>query len=410
MTNPELWGDLADRYRTPGPRRMLALDGGGIRGVLTLSILKAIETQLGVARLSDYFDYIAGTSTGAIIASGLAIGKTVDELIDFYQTTGTAMFEPARYFDRINNWYDSAPLERQLKAVFGVDTDLNPPRHTEDDDRPRLRTLLLVIARNVTTDSPWPVSSNPEARYNLASREDCNLCMPLWQLVRASTAAPTYFQPEVIRVHKTDPSRHFVFVDGGITPYNNPAFALYRFATLSAYRLNWPTGERHLQLVSIGTGAGATDGATAGNATSNMVSTGLGLPTALMYGSLVDQDINCRTVGRCTYGDVIDRELLDMVPRIGPDEGDLGARLARDKVPLDVDMGRHFLYTRYNVDLTAKGLATLGYGHIDPEVAKRLDKADAGHIKLLRQIGEKAAAQVDVKAHFGPFAPASAGA
>ena len=93
MTNPELWGDLADRYRTPGPRRMLALDGGGIRGVLTLSILKAIETQLGVARLSEYFDYIAGTSTGAIIASGLATGMSVDELIDFYRKTGTAMFQ-----------------------------------------------------------------------------------------------------------------------------------------------------------------------------------------------------------------------------------------------------------------------------------------------------------------------------
>jgi hypothetical protein len=406
---PELWGDLAERYSTAVPRKMLALDGGGIRGVLTLRILKAIETQLGM-RLCDYFDYIAGTSTGAIIASGLAIGKTVDELIDFYRTTGGAMFEPARFRDRLNNSYDSGPLERQLKNVFGVTTDLYPPRSGQDDGRPRLRTLLLVITRNLTTDSAWPVSSNPEARYNLPDRDDCNLCMPLWQLVRASTAAPTYFKPEIIRVHKTDEKRHFVFVDGGVTPYNNPAFALYRFATHPAYHLNWPTGERHLQIVSVGTGAGATDGATPDNASSNMLSTGLALPTALMYGSLVDQDVNCRTVGRCTYGDLIDRELLDMVPRVGPDEGDLDARLARLAVPIEIDMGRQFLYTRYNVDLTVRGLTKLGFGSVDLDAVRKMDKTDADHIRLLGDIGAAAARQVDVRAHFGPFAPASAGA
>ncbi|HZI80741.1 MAG TPA: patatin-like phospholipase family protein [Vicinamibacterales bacterium] len=410
MTNPELWGDLADRYRTPGPRRMLALDGGGIRGVLTLSILKAIETQLGVARLSDYFDYIAGTSTGAIIASGLAIGKSVDELIDFYRSTGTAMFERTRYLERLNSLYRNGPLEQQLKSVFGATTDLKPPRASTNDGQPRLKTLLLVVTRNVTTDSPWPISTNPEARYNRPDRDDCNLCIPLWQLVRASTAAPIYFPPEVIQVHPTDPAKTFVFVDGGITPYNNPAFVLYRFATHPAYRLNWPTGERHLQLVSVGTGAGATDGATPDSASGNIVSTGLGVPTALMYGALVDQDVNCRTVGRCTYGDLIDRELLDMVPREGADEGKLAERLKRQPVPLDVDMGRQFLFTRYNVDLSATGLKELGFGHIDPAAAKAMDKADAPHIQLLLDIGTAAARQVNVKAHFGPFAPASAGA
>ena len=83
MTKPELWGPLAARYAAAGPRKMLALDGGGIRGVLTLSILKSIEAQLKQP-LWKYFDYIAGTSTGAIIAAGLARGMSVDELIDFY--------------------------------------------------------------------------------------------------------------------------------------------------------------------------------------------------------------------------------------------------------------------------------------------------------------------------------------
>ena len=60
------------------------------------------------------------------------------------------------------------------------------------------------------------------AKYNDPALEDCNLNLPLWQLVRASTAAPTYFPPEVVTVG----GQVFLFVDGGITTYNNPAFQL----------------------------------------------------------------------------------------------------------------------------------------------------------------------------------------
>ena len=104
-------------------------------------------------------------------------------------------------------------------------------------------------------------------------------------------------------------------MDGGVTPYNNPAFALYRMATTPAYRLNWRTGEKNLLLVSIGTGAAESLGATAASPNKNIVSTVTGLPGELMYGIQVDQDINCRTIGRCTYGAPLDREVLDMVPR-----------------------------------------------------------------------------------------------
>ena len=394
MTNPQLWGPLAARYGTARPRRMLALDGGGIRGVLTLTILKEIERQVGKP-LGEYFDYIAGTSTGAIIATGLAKGMTVDELITFYRAAGTEMFQRTRFLARLNSLYKDGPLQQQLKDVFGEHTDLKPGG---------LKSLLLVVTRNVTTDSPWPISSNPEARYNDLSRGDCNLCIPLWKLVRASTAAPIFFPPEVIRIDPNDESKAFVFVDGGVTPYNNPAFLLYRFATDPAYRLNWPKGERNLLLVSVGTGAAATQGAGADDPEHNMLATGVGIPGALMYGSLVDQDINCRAVGRCTYGDVIDNELLDMVPRQGPDEGKLMARLARERVPLSTDLGRAFLYARYNVDLSASGLTKLGFTatDVDPALAQRMDKADPEHIDLLLKIGTKAAALVDPR-HFGSF-------
>ena len=306
------------------------------------------------------------------------------------------MFQRTRFLDRLNSLYRNGPLERQLKEVFGEHTDLKPGS---------LKTLLLVVTRNLTTDSPWPISSNPEARYNLLSRTDCNLCIPLWKLVRASTAAPIFFPPEVIQVDSRDDTKTFVFVDGGVTPYNNPAFVLYRFATDPAYRLNWPKGERNLLLVSVGTGAAPTTGATAEDPESNMLSTGLGIPGALMYGTLVDQDINCRAVGRCTFGSVIDRELLDMVPRQGPDEGTVNERLARSRVPLETDLGRNFLYTRYNVDLSSEGLKDLGFLDVDAATAQKMDKADQGHIELLLRIGAKAAEQVKVREHFGSFAP-----
>src|SRR6185369_2502818 len=102
--------------------------------------------------------------------------------------------------------------------------------------------------RNTTTGSPWPLSSNPAARYNLGAAS--NLDLPLWQLVRASSAAPTFFVPEEI-----DLGTHtFVFSDGAVTTLNNPALQLMLMATLPAYHLGWPIGRDELLLVSVGTG------------------------------------------------------------------------------------------------------------------------------------------------------------
>lgn len=70
------WGHLTSPYRERRPRKMVAPDGGGIRGVITLQILRTIEEIVGM-RLCDYFDYIGGTSTGAIIAAGLARGNAL---------------------------------------------------------------------------------------------------------------------------------------------------------------------------------------------------------------------------------------------------------------------------------------------------------------------------------------------
>ena len=94
MTHLKNW---QTKFATTRPRRLLALDGGGIRGVMTLEILRKIEQDLATAtgkgasfRLGDFFDYIGGTSTGAIIAAGLAMGKSVQELSRFLHRGGTA--------------------------------------------------------------------------------------------------------------------------------------------------------------------------------------------------------------------------------------------------------------------------------------------------------------------------------
>ena len=224
------WGHLEKRYGgEQRPRKLLALDGGGIRGVLTLQVLIRMEDLLRAQsgqgedfRLCNFFDYIAGTSTGAVIAAGLALGMSARKLSEFYMKTGPAMFDKSFILFRLRHLYESQPLAEELKKTFGEHTNLFPES---------LKCLLLVVTRNVSTDSPWPISSNPLAKYNDPSRPDCNLCIPLWQLVRASTAAPIYFAPEVLQWDRNDPSKTFVFEDGGLTPYNNPAFLLARMAT-----------------------------------------------------------------------------------------------------------------------------------------------------------------------------------
>jgi Patatin-like phospholipase len=394
LHNPERWQHLPKRLQQEGPRRMLALDGGGIRGLVTLGILERLERLVGEhagLKLGDYFDYIAGTSTGAIIAAGLACGMTVAELVAFYRSCGKQMFEPAFLVERVKYFYTADPLKRKLQDVFGEDTRLGSEK---------LKCLLLVVTKNVTTDSPWPISNQPDAKYNDRSRADCNLQIPLWQLVRASTAAPVYFPPEILQWDAANKSRTFVFADGGVTPHNNPSFLLYRMATDPAYRLGWTTGEKNLLIVSVGTGAAESLGATAAAPNKNIVSTVAGLPGALMYGIQVEQDINCRTIGRCTFGSRLDREILDMVPREREDGMTLDEQYAAPIVPLSHDLGRHFLYARYNADLSAEGLSAAGFAEVNPASIQKMDAVE--NMETLLAIGKKAGASLQ-PIHFGPF-------
>jgi predicted acylesterase/phospholipase RssA len=396
MTNWHHWGRLADRYKTASPRRMLALDGGGIRGLLTLQVLTRMESLLAqrchpndaaaqkAFRLCHFFDYIGGTSTGAIIATGLARGMSVAEIETFYSTFGKEAFDKRSLFQRWKSLYDDGQLARKLKQAFGTNGAL-------DTLEPQfLKTLLLVVAKNLTTDSAWPVSSNPNAKYNDPKRSDCNLKVPLWQLVRASTAAPVYFPPEVLHLDTNDPNKSFVFVDGGTTPYNFPGFLMVRMATAPAYRLDWPMGEDKLLLVSVGTGWSPIKGTQVDDPETNIAAAGLMTLQALMRQAEVDQDLNCRTVGRCTYGHKLDREVDDLVPRDGNGK----------EIPLTQNLGRAFLYCRYDAELTATGFAELGVKGIKPEQVGSMDDVKA--MPHLVAIGQALANRVDL-AHFGHF-------
>ncbi|MCT7658045.1 patatin-like phospholipase family protein [Mycobacterium deserti] len=371
-----------DRLDGVAPRKMLALDGGGIRGVLTLEILAAVEDIVrtechnGDMVLGDYFDYIGGTSTGAIIAAGLARGMSVSEIRTIYHDHGEEMFDKASILKRYRYKFDSDRLQQLMQTTYDKQT-------TFGDET--LKTLLMVVLRNATTDSPWPLSNNPRAKYNDPTRADCNLNLPLWQLVRASTAAPTYFPPEKIKLGE----KERVFVDGGVTMYNNPAFQLFLMATLGAYRLRWQTGEDKMLLVSVGTGTAAKEDDTLQPGDMNLLYNAASIPAALMSAALIEQDLLCRAFGRCRHGGGIDREIGDLIDR------------ADDEYSPGVLDERLFTYVRYNADLSADGLTELGLPRIRPQDVQKMDSVT--HINELAQIGQRVAERDVDAAHFNGF-------
>jgi hypothetical protein len=208
--------------------------------------------------------------------------------------------------------------------------------------------------------------------------------------LRASTAAPVYFPPEVIAWDKDDPSKHFVFVDGGTTAYNNPAFLAYRMLVEPAYKLGWPAGEGNLLIVSAGTGSAPAVGRTVDDPEQNIAATAKQTLDALMNQTAFDQDINCRIVGRCVDGPRIDREVGDLVPRDDDDR----------EIPLTTDLGRAFLYARYDAQLTKDGLTELRCGDVNPAHVSMLDSIE--YMDALDRVGCAVGARVDVT-RFGPF-------
>jgi hypothetical protein len=285
-------------------RRILSLDGGGIRGVLTLKILESIEAEFRRARgrpnlvLRDEFEFLAGTSTGGIIATCLAWGMAVDEILKIYQDLGDKMFKKTALWKRYwKHKYDPVPIANFFKSRFAED-DGSPALFGTDkfsvNGRP---TTVLVTMRNVRTGSAWPVSNNPEAVYNSRANPECNLQIPIWKLLRASSAAPTFFPPEEIKLGGVSS----LFVDGGLTPYNNPALIALLTATLPCYRMQWPTGADCLQVVSVGSGRiPACLTKTQANQLHTLDFVRYIAP-AMISNVGLEQDLICRLLGDCRY-------------------------------------------------------------------------------------------------------------
>ncbi|MCC6735254.1 MAG: patatin-like phospholipase family protein [Bauldia sp.] len=352
------------------PRSILALDGGGVRGIVSIAFLERIETLLGEragrpVRLAEAFDLIGGTSTGAIIGTALALGYPVREIGAFYRDLVPKVFVRSRFrLKLIQTIFDADALESEIAAVVG-DRRL---------DSPDLRTSLAIVMKRLDTGSPWLVTNNPAAKYWADPPDGSyvgNRHYRLADLVRASTAAPYYFAPHEVPVaENTAPG---LFVDGGMTPYNNPVLALLQLATVPAYGFGWPTGAERLRIVSVGTGLHRLR---LGPAAARRMPAAMLAVEALRGMSADGSDVATTMM-----------ELLghsDTSWPLNSESGDLGG-FRLPAAPL-------FSFARYNVRLDSDWLhRELGIRSTDAEIAELAELDNAAGVQRLYEIGVAAA-------------------
>jgi hypothetical protein len=362
-----------------GPKRILALDGGGIRGVLSLRILNRMESIIRSrtgnksATLSDYFDLIGGTSTGAIIAAGLAMGWDVKKLVRMYDKFGEAVFE-SDFFRRglLRPKFSEKVLVDQLKANFG--------NVTLGSDK--LKTGLAVVMKRLDTGSPWVVFNNPRGQYfeqRPGSNAIPNKDFLVRDVVRASTAAPTYFKPELIEVGADQKG---AFVDGGVSPHNNPALLLFMLSTINGYGLNWPVGEDNLLLVSVGTG-NALPGQSADSVMkAKAAKLGITALASLMDDASVLNETMLQWFSRSATARPIDRELGDL----GTDL--LGGNALLTYLRYQAWLDKDWLRDNLNIELAKKELDALA----------EMDKPE--NVRRLSEIGDAVADRLVEERHF----------
>jgi len=340
--------------------------------MLTLGFLRQIEKTLRARhggdpdfRLCHYFDLIAGTSTGAIIAAALAIGMSVEDVIGHYQQLGHEVFSKGwwrRGYVRAR--YDERTLTSNLRRVFGKDRTLG------DES---LQTGLLIVTKRLDTGSPWPLGNNPHGRYFKALPTDnwiSNADYPLWKVVRASTAAPLFFDPETITIasEKGKKAVSGTFVDGGVSPFNNPSLQAFMYATLNGYNVRWKTGQDQMLLVSVGTGTSDPSRTPSQIAAKGAINALLSLMDDC--GSLVEtmmQWISERPTARAIDGEI----------------GDLHG---------DVLGGAPLLsYRRYNVTFSEEDVVSLRAGLSASQIASLGQMDNPRNLDVLLELGEAAA-------------------
>ncbi|MDX2233991.1 MAG: patatin-like phospholipase family protein [Hyphomonadaceae bacterium] len=246
---------LEQRLFSGGPKRILALDGGGVRGIVSAGILAELERRLAARsgrkdfRLCEYFDLIGGTSTGAILAAGLALGKSCAEAADLYREIAPDVFNAKGANAGIRKpRFDAFRLENALARALG-DHELASPA---------FKTGLAIFAKRVDTGSAWTLTNNPRAKYwdGTVQGATPNKRLLVRKLVQASAAAPTFFEEVGLKLDQDGAAAvaHGLFVDGAIAGLNNPALQLFKVATLKSYGFGWPAGEDQILMISVGTG------------------------------------------------------------------------------------------------------------------------------------------------------------
>jgi len=354
-------------------KRLLSIDGGGLCGLIPAEALILIEKQLDEITgrqmpLCDRFDLIGGTSTGAILAAGLSLGLKAEQLRDFYRNFGKRIFSKVFFPIRFWHSYPSGPLEGHLKDVFGENTTLGSSK---------LRTQILIVSKNATLGTTWFFTNNRQGKYF-----NTNAAIPLWQIVRASSAAPTFFPPQKIKVPDDLGQVHnYEFIDGGVSSYNNPSLQLFLEATDPQYNFGWPTGTDKIVLLSLGTGFNSITIDEGKASRFNLLDWARYSVKGLLGDANLQQNVLMHLIGEHPAGPVVasaaEREALRATGAPGE------AALAF----MDTGLGARKLltYQRVTVSLTRARLDALGLKHIDPVKVGELDAAD--QIGNLQRIG-----------------------
>lgn len=184
--------------KSPDAFQILAIDGGGIKGIFSAAFLAALEQDLGT-RIVDHFDLIAGTSTGGIIALGLGLGLSPKQIVEFYVEWGPKIF-PKRVGSGLRHWimskYACMPLETAAQECFGQKVLADSTKR------------LVIPSFNLDEDDVYIFRT----RHHERLRRDYKV--PAWKIALATSAAPTYFPA----YRGVDALR---LVDGGVWS-NNP--------------------------------------------------------------------------------------------------------------------------------------------------------------------------------------------
>jgi hypothetical protein len=364
----------------PGPKKILSVDGGGVRGAIAVAFLERMESLLkqtkGVdATLGSWFDLIGGTSTGAIIAGALALNHTTSQVKDFYDSRSQLIFRHSvSRIPGLRSRFDAHTLSTEIERVVG-------DRTLDSED---LVTGFALVTKRMDTGAPWILANNPRAKYWDAGPNDsyvANKGYRLSTLVRASTAAPYYFDPEIISIQEGQPNG--LFIDGGVSPHNNPSLVLFMMATMKAFGICWPASPDALTIVSVGTGSYRRSVSPSDLRLFMPVTLAVEALSSLVSDAQTEVLALMQWLGRSLTPWVINSEIGDL----------------RDETPPGPKL---FNFVRYDVLLEPAWLeahCTLRISESDLKNLREIDRSD--YVPLAYEIGRQAAdAQVRPE-HFG---------